>query len=88
MLAFTFQTVDPKGSVVHAFTVPAAHLDEARAMAQRWATSLVEGGPEGKDWSGWSLKVLDGFGRCRMSILMQACDADSVEPPERVRRRA
>jgi hypothetical protein len=88
MLAFTFQTVSPNGSVVHAFTVPAAHLDEARATAQHWAKGLIEGGPEGKDWSGWCLEVLDGFGRCQMSIPMGAPDADSVEQLEQVRRRA
>ncbi len=88
MLAFTFQTVNPKGSVAHAFTVPAAHLDEAHAMARLWATSLVEGGPQGKDWTGWSLEVLDGFGRCRLSIPMRASDSDAVEQPEPARRRA
>ena len=68
MLAFTFQTVNPGGFVAHAFTVPAAHLEEARDMARAWAASLVEGGPDGKDWTGWSLEILDGFGRCRSSL--------------------
>ena len=68
MLAFTFQTVNPGGFVAHAFTVPAAHLEQARDMARAWAASLVAGAPDGKDWTGWSLEILDGFGRCRSSI--------------------
>ncbi len=68
MLAFTFQTVNPGGFAVHAFTVPAAHLDDAREMARTWAASLVEGGPDGKDWTGWSLEILDGLGRRRSQI--------------------
>ena len=80
MFAFTFQTVNPEGSVVHAFTVPAAHIDEAHATARLWATSLVEGAPEGKDWSGWCLEVLDGFGRCRMSIPMG--DSSGTQPTD------
>jgi hypothetical protein len=62
MLAFTPQTVASRNSVVHAFTVPAARLAEARATAQHWATGLVESGSHGKNWSGWSLEVLDAFG--------------------------
>ena len=85
MSSFTFQAVNPKGAVVHAFTVPAAHLDEAHALARRWATSLVKGGPGGKHWSGWSVEILDSFGRCRSSVPITA---DPVEQPEPVRRRA
>ena len=86
MPSFTFQSVNPRGAVVHAFTVPAAHLDEAHALARRWAASLMEGGPEGKDWSGWSVEVLDLFGRCLLSVPITA--AEPVEQPEPVRRRA
>jgi hypothetical protein len=67
MLAFTLQTVNSRNSVVHAFTVPAAHPAEARATAQHWATSLDEGGPQGKDWSGLESGG-SGRLRCRLSI--------------------
>ena len=86
MPSFTFQAVNPRGVVVHAFTVPAAHLGEAHVLAHRWATSLMEGGPQGKDWSGWSVEILALFGRNLLSVSMTA--ADPVEQPEPVRRRA
>ncbi len=70
---------------MHAFTVPAAHLDEAYALARGWATSLTEGGPEGKDWSGWKVEILDGFGRCQSSVSMATHLVEQLEP---VRRRA
>ena len=85
MPSFTFQSVNPRGVVVHAFTVPAAHLDEAYALARGWATSLTEGGPEGKDWSGWSIEILDGFGRCRSSVPMTATGTMEQSQPTRLR---
>ena len=85
MQTFMLQSVNPKGFVVHAFTVPAAHLDEAQALACRLATSLVEGSPDGKDWSGWSVEVLDLFGRCRARVAMAS---DPVEESDPIRLRA
>ena len=85
MPSFMFQTVSPKGAVLHAFTVPAAHLDEAHTLARLWARSLIEGGPEGKHWSGWRVEILDGLGQCRSSVPMAA---DSAERSQPIRRRA
>ena len=86
MLAYTFQTVNPRGAIVHAISVPAGHLIEAHTLARRFAMSLVEGGPEGKSWSGWAVEILDPFGRYVLSVPVGA--ADPVEQPEPVRRRA
>ena len=80
MQTYTLQSVNPKGSVVHAFTVPAAHLDEAQALACHLAASLVEGGPDGKDWSGWSVEVLDFFGRCRSRVAVASDPVEESDP--------
>ena len=72
MFDFTLQSINPKGAVVHAIGVNAAHLIEAHALARRFAESLVEGAPEGKDWSGWSVEILDPFGRYALSVPMPA----------------
>ena len=85
MPSFTFQSVNPRGVVVHAFTVPVAQFHEAHALARQLATSLMEGGPEGKDWSGWKVEILDGFGRCQSSVSMATHLVEQLEP---VRRRA
>ena len=84
MQTFMLQSVNPKGFVVHAFTVPATHLDEAQALACRFAASLVAGGPDGKDWSGWSVEVLDLFGRYQTRVAMAT---DLVEQSEPIRLR-
>jgi hypothetical protein len=85
MQTFTLQSVDPKGFVVHALTVPAAHLSEAQDLARRLAASLIVGGPNGKDWSGWAVEVLDLLGRCRARVAMTT---DPVEESEPIRLRA
>ncbi len=80
METFTLQSVNPEGLVVHALTVPAAHINEAQDLARCLATSLVEGGPDGKDWSGWSVEVLDIFGRPRARVAMATDPAEQSEP--------
>ncbi len=35
----------------------------------------MEGGPEGKDWLGWSVEILDPFGRYQLSVPMAAADS-------------
>ena len=85
MQTFTLQSVNPDGFIVHAITVPAAHLGEAKDLACRLAASLVEGGPDGKDWGGWSVDVLDLYGRCRASVPVAT---DPVEESEPIRLRA
>ena len=81
MPSFTCQSANPRGAVMHTFTVPAAHLGEAHALARRWAASLVAGSPEGKDWSGWSVEVLDLFGRYLLSVPMTAAEPVEQLPP-------
>lgn len=72
MPEFILQSVNPKGAVVHAVGVPSAGLIEAQALARRFAASLVEAGPEGKNWSGWSVEILDPFGRYALSVPVPA----------------
>ena len=69
---FVFQSVNPGGAVVHAVPRPAADLIEAHALARRFAASLVEAAPEGKDSSGWSVEILDPFGRYALSVPMRS----------------
>lgn len=70
MLDFTLQSVNPRGVIVHEISVPSSDLIEAHALARRFAASLVEAAPEGKNWSGWSVEILDPFGRYALSVPM------------------
>jgi hypothetical protein len=65
---FTLQTVNPRGAVEQTISVPASDIIEAHALARRFAASLVDAGPEGKNWSGWSIEILDPFGRYSLSV--------------------
>lgn len=77
-MQFSFRSVNPRGDVLHSFGFGAADLNEAYAVARRFAASLVAGAPEGKDWSSWSIDVLDGVGRHQISLPM--ADARSRTP--------
>ena len=84
MLAYTFHTVNPRGAIVHATGMPAGHLIEAFTLARRLAASLVDGGPEGKDWNGWAVEILDPFGRYVLSVPVSTSEpAEQAEPVRR-----
>ena len=68
MADFILQSVNPGGAIVNAINVPLDDLIEAHALARRFAASLVEAAPDGKSWSGWSVELLDPFGRYALSV--------------------
>ncbi len=70
MMDFGLRSVNPRGTVVHAFGVRAVNLTEAYRIARRFAASLVAGAPEGKDWTGWCIDILDGSGERQISLPM------------------
>lgn len=80
MDGFSLQSVNPRGRIVHAFGIRASDLTEAHRLAVRFASSLVAGAPEGKEWTGWCIDILDGSGRHQISVPMAEARPDGLEP--------
>jgi hypothetical protein len=76
-MQFSFRSVNARGAVLHSFGFWAADLTEAYAVARHFAASIVAGAPEGKDWTGWCVDILDGIGRHQISLPMIDAQPDA-----------
>ena len=87
MADYRFRSVRPDGLIVHELGAETMDLAGAEAHACKLARGLILAAPEGKDWSGWYVDVLDIFGRWLLRIPFSMASDASAHLQDRISMR-